>query len=246
LSVVRLSSVVQSLMPALLAQLAEPQFWVAALQIVWINVLLSGDNAVVIALACRDLPPRQRRFGMIAGAGVSSILLIAFTSVVTRLMALPYLRLVSACALLWIAIRLVGPKAHEEEEAVPVESLRRAVQIIVLADIIMSLDNVVAVAAVARGRYLLLGLSLAVSIPVVYGGSRIVLSLLQRFPIIVWAGGALLGWVAGELLVNDPVLLSHDLSEVAAGIIGAGIVIAAGLVWKRMADVRRRRTDEDS
>ncbi len=241
------------------AQFSQPQFWVAALQIIWINILLSGDNAVVIAMACRDLPPRQRRWGMIMGAGVSSTLLIVFTSVVTALMALPYLRLISAGALLWIAIKLVGPTPHEEE-SVAVESLRRAVRIIVVADIIMSLDNVVAVAAVAQGRYVLLGLSLAVSIPVVYGGSAIVLSLLGRFPIIVWAGGALLGFVAGELFVSDPVVASRlsatailgidansaiseaaarfrhwmslDLADLAFGTLGACLVILVGLVWR--------------
>jgi YjbE family integral membrane protein len=150
---------------------------------------------------------------------------------VTELLRLPYLRLVGAIALLWIAIRLVGPSHHQQEE-VAARSLRRAVEIIVLADLIMSLDNVVAVAAVAQGRYLLLALGLAVSIPVVYGGSAIVLSLLRRFPIIVWAGGALLGFIAGGLFVDDPVFMRFELSEVGFGLLGAAIVIAVGRLWR--------------
>jgi YjbE family integral membrane protein len=260
-------------MSGMWAQVSQPQFWIAALQIIWINILLSGDNAVVIAMACRDLPPRQRRWGMIIGAGVSSTLLIVFTSVVTALMALPYLRLISACALLWIAIKLVAPAPHDGEEAVAVRSLRRAVRIIVVADIVMSLDNVVAVAAVAQGRYVLLGLSLAVSIPVVYGGSAIVMSLIGRFPIIVWAGGALLGFVAGELFVGDPAVASHlsaaalvdidinfaiseaarhfkhqfslDLADMAFGTLGACLVILVGLLWRRRTTEDGRRTTDD-
>jgi YjbE family integral membrane protein len=228
-----------------MTQLSQPEFWVSALQIVWINILLSGDNAVVIAMACRDLPRRQRRWGMIAGAGVSSILLILFTGVVTALMALPYLRLISACALLWIAVRLVGPAPHDKEGPAAVDSLRRAVRIIVVADIIMSLDNVVAVAAIAQGRYVLFGLSLAVSIPIVYGGSAIVMSLLRRFPIIVWAGGALLGWIAGELFVGDPAMRAFDLSDIAFGMLGAGIVIVVGLLWRKRTTDGGGRTTED-
>jgi YjbE family integral membrane protein len=249
-----------------MTELAHPQFWLAALQIVWINLLLSGDNAVVIAMACRGLPPRERRWGMIIGAGVASALLIAFSSAMTALMALPYLRLLGAGALLWIAIRLVGPAELEEgDQSRAVASLRRAVRIIVLADIIMSLDNAVAVAALAHGRYALIGLGLAVSIPIVYGGSAIVLALIGRFPIIIWAGGALLGFVAGELFADDPVLaswlrelvdthigswlpeaarhfqheLSLDLTDVAFGLLGAGLVIVAGLGLRRK-DVRDR------
>jgi YjbE family integral membrane protein len=231
-----------------MSELLEPQFWLAALQIVWINILLSGDNAVVIAMACRDLPPRQRRLGLIAGAAVSSTLLILFTVAVTALMRLPYLRLISAVALLWIAIKLVGPSSHRSEAGgAAAESLRRAIGTILVADMIMSLDNVVAVAAVAQGRYLLLGLSLAVSIPVVYGGSAMVMALLRRFPIIIWAGGALLGFVAGELFVSDPVLSARALPGLAFGIVGAAIVIATGalLRWRRTAADGGPTTEED-
>jgi YjbE family integral membrane protein len=247
-----------------LAQFSQPQFWVAVVQIIWIDIILSGDNAVVIAMACRSLPVRQRRRGMIIGAGVAAALLIVFTITVSVLMGLPFLRLVSACALIWIAIRLVGPDEHHEAAAPPAaDSLWRAVRIVVVADVIMGLDNAVAVAAVANGRYVLLGLGLAISIPIVVAGSALVLALIERFPVIVWAGGAVLGWVAGELFVNDPVIaarvkglvlmdfdanslisvatrhfadqLSLSLAELGFGVLGALIVVLAGGVWRRNA-----------
>jgi YjbE family integral membrane protein len=223
-------------------QLAHPQFWLAILQIVWINILLSGDNAVVIAMACRGLPRRQRRWGMIIGAGVAAVLLIVFTEVVSALMALPYLRLISAGVLLWIAIKLVGPaELGDEDGPKATENLWRAVQVVVVADIIMSLDNVVAVAAVANGRYFLLAAGLAISIPIVIAGSAVILALLERFPIIVWAGGAVLGWVAGQLMVTDPVMAglfvgpNTELLEWAAGVLGAAIVLLAGWLWRGRA-----------
>jgi YjbE family integral membrane protein len=227
---------------SILAQFSEPQFWVAVVQIIWIDLILSGDNAVVIALACRDLPAHQRLRGMIIGAGAAAVLLIVFTIMVSALILLPYLRLASACALIWIAIKLVGPDGHEQAGTTQAaESLWRAVRIIVFADVVMGLDNAVAVAAVANGRYILLGLGLAISIPIVFAGSAIVLALLERFPIIVWAGGAVLGWVAGGLFVSDPVIasrlsaleLSLDWADPAFGVLGAIIVILAGVVWRR-------------
>jgi YjbE family integral membrane protein len=242
---------------SILTQFSQPQFWVAVVQIIWIDIVLSGDNAVVIAMACRGLPPRQRRRGMIIGAGVAAVLLIVFTITVSALMTLPYLRLISACALIWIAIKLVGPDQHDETDTPQAaESLWRAVRIVVVADVIMGLDNAVAVAAVANGRYLLLALGLAISIPTVVAGSAIVLALIERFPIIVWAGGAVLGWVAGELFVSDPLIGEHlsalalvnfdvnsaisgahqvslNLVELGFGLLGALTVIVAGAAWRR-------------
>jgi YjbE family integral membrane protein len=180
-------------------------FWAAVLKIIWINILLSGDNAIVIALACRKLPQPQRRWGMIIGAGVASVLLIVFTGVVTTLMTLPYLKLVGGCVLLWIAFRLLVSDT-DERHVEAVEDLWRAVRIVVVADVIMSLDNVIAVAAAAGGSFLLLGLGLAVSIPIVIGGAALIMALLGRFPMLVWAGAALLGWIAGGLIVEDPAL----------------------------------------
>ena len=186
-------------------QIYQVGFWAAVVKIIWINILLSGDNAIVIALACRRLPRPQRRWGMIIGAGVASILLIVFTGVVTTLMTLPYLKLVGGCALLWIAFRLLVGDA-EEHHVEAVEDLWRAVRIVVVADIVMSLDNVIAVAAAAGGSYLLLGLGLTVSIPVVIAGAALIMALLGRFPVLVWAGAALLGWIAGGLIAEDPAL----------------------------------------
>jgi YjbE family integral membrane protein len=244
-------------------QFLQPQFWAAVVQIIWIDIVLSGDNAVLIALACRGLPARQRRLGMIIGAGVAALLLIVFTISLSALMSsLPYLRLISACALIWIAINLVGPNQQNEADAPEAAgSLWRAVRIIVVADLIMGLDNALAIAAIAGGRYLLLGLGLAISIPIVFAGSAIVLALIGRFPIIVWAGGAVLGWVAGELFVSDPVIESRldalavvnfdvnpaisaatrhfadqlglSLAQLAFGVFGALIVILAGAAWRR-------------
>jgi YjbE family integral membrane protein len=242
---------------SILTQFSQPQFWFAVVQIIWIDIVLSGDNAVVIAMACRGLAPHQRRRGMIIGAGVAAALLIVFTITVSALMTLPYLRLIGACALIWIAVKLVGPEEHDEADTPQAESLWRAVRIVVVADVIMGLDNAVAVAAVANGRYILLALGLAISIPTVVAGSAIVLALIERFPIIVWAGGAVLGWVAGQLLVSDPIVesrlsaldpvnfaifgatrhfadqLSLNLTQLVFGALGAIIVIAAGALWRR-------------
>jgi YjbE family integral membrane protein len=188
-------------------ELLRPTFWIAALQIMGINILLSGDNAVVIALACRALPPRERFWGMVLGAGVAAILLILFTGIVATLMKLPYLKFAGGIALFWVAIKLVAPQPHDAEDTPEaVEDLWRAVRVVVVANIVMSLDNVIAVASAAKGDYLLLGLGLAISIPIVIAGSALFLALLGRFPWIVWAGGALLGWIAGGLLPDDPVV----------------------------------------
>ena len=183
-------------------QIYQIGFWAAVVKIIWINILLSGDNAIVIALACRRLPQPQRRWGMIIGAGVASILLIVFTGVISVLMTLPYLKMIGGCALIWIAFRLLVPN-EDEHHVAAVEDLWRAVRIVVVADVIMSLDNVIAVAAAARGSYLLLGLGLMVSIPLVIAGAALIMALLERFPVLVWAGGALLGWIGGGLVFDD-------------------------------------------
>jgi YjbE family integral membrane protein len=194
----------------LASEMLRPGFWLAALQITGINILLSGDNAVVIALAVRALPPRQRFWGMVLGAGCATVLLIVFTAIVATLLTLPYLKLIGGIALLWIAVKLVVPQPHDEEgtpEAV--EDLWRAVRVVVIANIVMSLDNVIAMAAAANNNNLLLGLGLAISIPVVIGGSAVFLAILERFPWVVWGGGALLGWIAGGLFPNDAVISQY-------------------------------------
>jgi YjbE family integral membrane protein len=249
------------------SEVMRPAFWLAALQIMGINILLSGDNAVVIALACRALPPKERFWGMVLGAGVAAILLIVFTGIVATLMKLPFLKLVGGLALFWVAIKLVAPQSHDGEDTPEaVEDLWRAVRVVVVANIVMSLDNVIAVAAAAKGNYLLLGLGLAVSIPVVIAGSALFLAILERFPIVVWGGGALLGWIAGGLLPEDPMVAQYlsmtslvnldteynlfgnaghlkfdfDLEPIGivCGIIGAILVVAVGLHLQRGARTR--------
>jgi YjbE family integral membrane protein len=218
----------------------QPTFWLSVLQVIWINILLSGDNAVLIALACRGLPPRERLWGMVIGAGFASILLIVFTGVISLLLTLPYLKLAGAIALFWIAIKLLAPQGHDQENTPEaVDDLWRAVRIVVIADIVMSLDNVIAVAAVAKGQYVLLAIGLAISIPMVIAGSAIILALLERFPILVWGGAAILGWVAGDILASDPIVeavfpgVSPAHLELFAQIIGALFVVTSGYVWRR-------------
>ena len=225
----------------------RPAFWLAALQIMGINILLSGDNAVVIALAVRALPPKERFWGMVLGAGAAAVLLILFTGIVATLMQLPYLKLAGWLALFWVAVKLVTPQAHDAEDTPEaVEDLWRAVRVVVVANIVMSLDNVIAVAAAAKGNYFLLGLGLAVSIPVVIAGSALFLAIIERFPIVVWGGGALLGWIAGGLLPEDPVIAQYfseataDTLDIVCGIAGAIFVVLMGLYL-----VKSRRLREE-
>lgn len=187
----------------------SPALWLALLQIIWINILLSGDNAVVIALACRSLPDKLRRTGIVLGAGVAVLLRVAFTGVVATLLALPWLKLIGSLALMWIAVDLATPSDHDEDGVAASDSLWRAVGTVAVADVVMSLDNVVAVAAIADGNFLLLAFGLAISIPLIVAGSSLVMALIQRFPLLVWAGAALLGWVAGEMLLGDVAVIER-------------------------------------
>jgi YjbE family integral membrane protein len=223
----------------------QPGFWLAVLQIIWIDILLSGDNAVVIALACRKLPSQQRLWGVVLGTIVAISLRVVFAGVVTTLMKIAYLKLVGGVLLLWIAVKLLGPEENGKNgEIEPVESLWRAIRIIAIADVVMSLDNVVAIAAVAERfeaphNYALLMFGLAVSIPLIMAGAAMVMALLERFPIIVWAGAALLGWIAGEIIAKDPLFTAsldpataHTVWIVGATL-GALFVIGAGAVRRR-------------
>jgi len=218
--------------------LEDPLFWTAVLQIIWINILLSGDNAVVIALACRSLPERQRFWGMILGAGAATVLRILFTGVAAQLMQLPYLKLFGGLALIWIAVKLVVPEEANEDTVQAEDNLWRAMRIIVVADIIMSLDNVLAIAAAAKGNNYLIVFGLLVSIPLVVAGSSIVMKLLERFSWMVWAGAALLGWIAGEMIVEDAGLMKfigtvpHNVVYVAAAC-GALLVVGIGYMLKQ-------------
>ena len=178
----------------------QPGFWLAAFEIIWINILLSGDNAVVIALACRQLPPRQRLWGMVLGAGVAVGLRIAFTGVVSELMGLPFLKLVGAGLLVWIAVKLAVPDDSDAEgDLASADTLWRAVRIVAVADVVMSLDNVIAIAAAAKGNFVLIVFGLVVSVPLIVAGSAVLMRLLERYPLLIWGGAGLLGWVAGEI-----------------------------------------------
>ena len=237
-------------MDTLLTDIMHPAFWLAALQIMGINILLSGDNAVVIALAVRGLPPRERFWGMVLGAGCAAVLLILFTGVVATLMQLPYLKFAGGLALFWVAIKLVTPQ-HTDAEDTPeaVEDLWRAVRVVVVANIVMSLDNVIAVAAAAKGNYVLLALGLAVSIPVVIAGSALFLAVIERFPLVIWGGGALLGWIAGGLLPDDPAVAAYvpaalaEKLDIACGVAGAIIVVSVGLYLVRLSRLREAEGD---
>jgi YjbE family integral membrane protein len=218
--------------------LEDPLFWTAVLQIIWINILLSGDNAVVIALACRSLPERQRFWGMVLGAGAATVLRILFTGVAAQLMQLPYLKLAGGLALIWIAVKLVVPSDEGEGSVEGADSLWRAMRIVVIADIIMSLDNVLAIAAAAKGNNFLILFGLVISIPLVVAGSSIVMRLLERFSWMVWAGAALLGWIAGEMMIEDTGLTSfigsipHNAVYVAAAC-GALLVVGIGYALRQ-------------
>jgi YjbE family integral membrane protein len=244
------------------ADLQKPAFWLAVGKIIWINVLLSGDNALVIAMACRGLAPRQRLWGMVIGAGIAVVLLIAFTGVVATLMVLPYLKLFGGLALLVIAARLLVPE-DEGDDVTAGTSLWHAVRIVVIADIVMSLDNVIAVAAAANGQLSLLILGLAISIPMIIAGAALIMMVLDRFPILVWLGAILLGWIAGGVIATDPAVhpilqrlfdgklalgldatsaffgmsprfgLDGDLVETACAVLGATVVLVAGSIWRR-------------
>jgi YjbE family integral membrane protein len=232
----------------------QPGFWLAVLQIIWIDVLLSGDNAVVIALACRKLPPQQRVWGVVLGTLVAISLRVVFAGIVTTLMQMAYLKLVGGVLLLWIAVKLLGPEENGKSGAVePVDNLWRAIRIVAIADLVMSLDNVIAIAAVAERfeapqSYALLMFGLAVSIPLIMAGAAIVMAVLERFPIVVWAGAALLGWIAGEIIAKDP-LFTANLDPASAhtvwmvgATLGALFVVGVGMVRRRW--LRRSAADQ--
>jgi YjbE family integral membrane protein len=185
-------------------EMAAPTFWIAVGKIIWINILLSGDNALVIALACRGLSPRHRLWGMIFGAGAAVMLRIIFTGIVATLMELPCLKLVGGLALIVIAAKLLVPENEDEDDVDAAAHLWQAIQIVVVADIVMSLDNVIAVAAAANGSVPLLILGLAISVPLIVAGAELIMALLAKLPVLVWAGAALLGWIAGEVIATDP------------------------------------------
>lgn len=226
----------------------QPQFWISVVQIIWINVLLSGDNAIVIALACRNLPQKQRFSGMVLGTGVALLLRLIFASIVATLMLLPYVKIAGGVALLWIAVKLLSPGEDINNGHSSSDSLWRAVKLIAVADVVMSLDNVIAVAAVADGSLALLVFGLGVSIPAIVAGANIIMALLNYFPLIIWAGAGLLGWIAGDVIASDPIIADYAASfgagappkiRLALSIIGmAGTVGVCLISWARVRSPR--------
>lgn len=184
-------------------EFGSPQFWLAGIEIIVINILLSGDNAVVIALACRNLPPHQRRWGVFWGAGGAILLRIVLTFFAISLLDLPWLKIVGGLLLLWIGVKLIADDGGEGHQVTASNQLFSAVRTIVVADLVMSLDNVIGVAAAAKGSLVLLVFGLVVSIPLVIVGSQLIMKAIERFPMLVMAGGGLLGYVAGEMAVTD-------------------------------------------
>jgi YjbE family integral membrane protein len=219
------------------------QFWIAVGQIILIDILLGGDNAVVIALACRQLPPALRMKGIIwgtAGAIVLRVVLIAFA---LTLLQVPYLKLTGAVLLLWIGIKLIAPSDEDEHSNIQgSDKLWAAVKTVIVADLVMSVDNVIAIAGAATSaggdhQMPLVIFGLLVSIPIIIGGSQLVLKLMDRFPIIITVGGMLLGWIAGTMAYSDPAISAWvpvaPVWSYVAGVSGALAVLAAGVVIKR-------------
>jgi YjbE family integral membrane protein len=226
--------------------LGSQEFWLGLLKIIGVNVVLSGDNAVVIALAARSLPARQQKQAVLWGSGAAIAMRIVLTVFAVALLTLPWLKVAGSLLLFWIGVKLLLPEDGEEGIEAS-DQLLAAVRTILVADLVMSLDNVIAVAAAAGGNYVLLVLGLAISIPLVIFGATLLLKLMERFPIIITVGAALIGWVAGEMLVSDlalePFLAGHGVAyrhakpyvgavslELLAGVIGVAIVVVVGRV----------------
>jgi YjbE family integral membrane protein len=236
-------------------QFATQVFWIGLLKIIGVNIILSGDNAVVIALAARSLPAKQQKAAVLWGSGAAVVMRIVLTIFAVALLTLPWLKLVGSLLLFWIGIKLLVPE-EDEANINASDNMIAAIKTILIADLVMSIDNVIAVAAAAQGSMTLLILGLAISIPLVIFGSTLLLHLMERWPVIITIGGGLLGFVAGEMLVTDPalkewlagagVLFGEDgrprvagLSlEIICGLAGAVIVVAAGTLLAKRQEAR--------
>lgn len=212
--------------------LQDVNFWIGLLKIIWINIILSGDNAVVIALAARSLPAHQQQKAILFGSGAAVVLRIALTVVAAQLLALSFLQIVGGLLLLYIGVQLLSENEDEEGESKEYGTLTAAIRTILIADLVMSLDNVIAVAAAAKGSTLLLILGLAISIPLVIFGSSLMIRLMERFPIIITFGAGLIGWVGGETIVSDVALkdvaAANPWLHYAAAAAGAAFVVMLG------------------
>ena len=212
--------------------LQTPDFWIGLLKIVWINIILSGDNAVVIALAARALPPAQQRKAVLFGSGAAVVLRIGLTVVAVKLLAMPYLQVVGGLLLLYIGVQLLSEQDGDAGEEKHHGTLLAAVRTILIADLVMSLDNVIGVAAAAKGSMLLLVLGLAISVPMVVFGSTMMIRLMERFPMVVTLGAALIGWVGGETITSDtvlaPLMQDQQWLHQAGPVLGAALVLGLG------------------
>ncbi len=211
----------------------DPLFWTALLKIIGINIVLSGDNAVVIALAARSLPADQQKKAIFWGSAAAIIMRIILTVFAVKLLQYPWLKIIGAVLLLWIGIKLLIPEDEDEEGAPIHDNLLAAIKTILIADLVMSLDNVIGVAAAAKDDVLLTVLGLAISIPLIIFASTILLKLMERFPIIITIGAALLGFVAGEMLISDPVtkdwvMQNAHWMEYVVPVVGALFVVGLG------------------
>ena len=225
----------------IIAEIQTAHFWAGLMTIIWVNIILSGDNAVVIALAALSLPKHQQGKAIFWGAGAAVVLRILLTIIAVEMLKFPYLKIIGGLLLFWVAVKLLMPE-DGDADIESSDNLIQAIKIILIADLVMSLDNVVAVAAAAKGSMLLLVLGLAISIPLVIFGATILMKLMQRYPIIVMIGAALIGSVEGELLVTDPVVVDWInanlpwleihvplFGEVSwAQIVGAALVVVVG------------------
>lgn len=216
--------------------MVSADFWIGLLKIVWINIILSGDNAVVIALAARSLPAEQQKKAVFFGSGAAVVLRIALTVVAAKLLAMPFLQIVGGMLLLWIGAQLLVEEEGDDQEAPRTGGLMAAVRTILIADLVMSLDNVIAVAAAAKGDMVLLILGLAISIPMVVFGSTLMIRLMERFPVIILFGAALIGWVGGETIVSDAalraVVVDYPWLHYAGASLGAVLVIGIGRIFR--------------
>lgn len=220
-------------------EMTSSLFWIAVLQIIAIDIMLGGDNAVVIALACRKLPPAQRNKGIFWGVVGAIGLRVVMIFFALQLLALPYLKIVGALLLFWIGIKLMLPEGEEGHEGIDGgTTLAAAIKTIVVADAVMSLDNVIAVAGASHGSLLLVTFGILVSIPIVVWGSKIVLTLMERFPVVITVGAGLLGWIAGGMLLTDPALpevvqQSVPYAHYVFGAVGAALVVVVGTLIAR-------------
>lgn len=208
-------------------------FWTGLLTIIWVNIILSGDNAVVIALAARSLPEHQQKKAVQWGAGAAVIMRIILTIVAVKLLTLPFLKLIGAALLLWIAVKLLVPEDEGGEGIESHSNLAGAIKTILIADLVMSLDNVLAVAAAAKGNMTLLVIGLALSIPMVIFGATLLMKMMERYPVIITVGAAILGWVSGEMAVTDPSIAEWVDANAAwlhkvGPAVGAVLVVAVG------------------